>query len=192
MPRKLLRRLLPDRETLGRYALTRRFTPFLMRPELWAIKRSLIAGGLAAGLFSGMIPGPLQMLAAISLAILFRVNLPAAIAGTFCSNPLTILPLYYLAYMIGQWCVGALRAGDMAGSAAFPALPPTDWDSPGLMATAWMNWMLAFGTPLAIGVLLLACLLAVSGYALVQISWRINVLLTVRRRRHARNCRAVV
>ena len=111
MPRKLLRRYLPDRETIGKYEISKRFTPFLKHPELWAIKRNLVAGGLAVGLFCGMIPGPLQMIAAISLAIILRVNLPMAILGTFFTNPLTILPLYWLAYSIGLWCFGEAGAG---------------------------------------------------------------------------------
>lgn len=180
MHRKLLRRFLPDRETLGQYALTRRFAPFLSRHELWAIKRNLIAGGLAVGLFCGMIPGPLQMLAAMSFAVLLRVNLPVAIVGTFLSNPLTIVPLYLVAYAIGQWCIGE------AGASTLPALPATDWEQPRLALSAWSDWMLAFGTPLVTGIVILACLLAITGYALVQVSWRLNVRRAVRRRRNNR------
>lgn len=180
MPRKLLQRYLPDRETIGRYQITRRFTPFLQRPELWAIKRKLVAGGLAVGLFCGMIPGPLQMLAALSLAIVLRVNLPIAVLGTFFTNPLTILPLYLLAYMIGHWCIGE------AGANTMPAFPVTDWDQPSLAFGVWSEWILGFGQPLVVGLLILACLLGIAGYLLVQISWRLNVLHALRRRRYNR------
>jgi len=160
MPRKLLRRYLPDQETIGRFQITRRFTPFLNRPELWAIKRNLVAGGLAVGLFCGMIPGPLQMIAALSLAIALRVNLPVAVIGTFFTNPLTILPLYLLAYMIGQWCIGEDVIGTM------PEFPVTDWVQPGAAFNAWAEWMLGFGQPLVFGLLILACLLG-----LPDMSW---------------------
>lgn len=180
MPRKLLRRYLPDQDTITRYDITRRFTPFLKRAELWTIKRNLIAGGLAVGLFCGMIPGPLQMLAALSLAIVLRVNLPVAVMGTFFTNPLTILPLYLLAFMIGQWCIGD------AGASTMPAFPVTDWNQPGLALSAWSEWTLGFGQPLALGLLILACMLGISGYALVQVGWRLNVLHALRRRRYNR------
>lgn len=180
MPRKLLRRYLPDRETLDRYEITRRFTPFLKRPELWTIKRNLIAGGLAVGLFCGMIPGPVQMLAALSLAIVLRVNLPVAVVGTFFTNPLTILPLYFLAYTIGLWCIG------VPGASALPAFPVSDWNQPGLALGTWSEWMLGFGQPLVLGVFILACMLGFFGYAVVQISWRLNVLHALRRRRYNR------
>lgn len=180
MMRKLLQRWLPDRETLGRYQLTRRFAPFLTHPRLWSIRRSLIAGGLAVGLFCAMIPGPLQMLAAMSLAILFRVNLPVAVLGTFCSNPVTILPLYFVAYLLGQWCLGVEIAHQL------PAFPSSGWDNPAALASAWADWMLAQGAPLATGIVVLACLMAISAYALVQVSWRLNVMRAVWQRRYNR------
>ncbi len=180
MPRKLLQRYLPDQDTIGRYQITKRFTPFLKRPELWTIKRNLIAGGFAVGLFCGMIPGPLQMLAALSLAIVLRVNLPVAVLGTFFTNPLTILPLYLLAYMIGQWCIGDPVASTM------PMFPVTDWKQPGLTLDAWSEWTLGFGQPLVLGLLILACMLSIIGYALVQVGWRLNVFYALRQRRYNR------
>ena len=180
MPRKLLHRFLPDRETLGQYELTRRFAPFLSRPELWAIRRNLIAGGLAIGLFCGMIPGPLQMLAAMSLAILFRVNLPVAVLGTFLSNPFTIVPLYFVAYIIGQWFVGDATASTL------PAFPATDWSQPTLALGTWSDWILSLGAPLVTGILILALGLAIAGYILVQLSWRLNIQRALRRRRYNR------
>jgi uncharacterized protein (DUF2062 family) len=180
MPKKLLQRYLPKRETLGQYQLTRRFAPFLNRIELWSVKRNLIAGGLALGLFCGMIPGPLQMLAAISFAIVLRVNLPAAVLGTCFSNPFTIVPLYMLAYTLGLWCMGD------AGASNLPSFPASDWQHPQLLWSDWSEWLLASGQPLLIGILLLAVLLALAGYILVQVSWRLNVLHALRRRRYNR------
>ena len=53
-------------------------------------------------MFAGLIPGsnPVQFLAASLCAIGFRVNLPIAVFVTLYSNPLTILPLYYAAFLI--------------------------------------------------------------------------------------------
>jgi uncharacterized protein (DUF2062 family) len=178
MPRKLLRRFLPERKSLDRFQFLRHFAPYLNRPELWAIRRNLIAGGLAIGLFCAMIPGPLQMLAAISLAILFRLNLPVAVLGTLVSNPFTIVPLYLVAYVIGQWCNG------MADSATLPALPATDWDQPRLALSLWSEWIMTLGAPLATGIFILALVLAIAGYTLVQLGWRLNIQLALRRRRY--------
>ena len=62
-------------------------------------------------MFTGLIPGsnPVQFTAAALFAVLFRVNLPVAVIVTLYSNPFTIVPLYYLAFKLGQL---ALRDSD--------------------------------------------------------------------------------
>ncbi|PHV10927.1 DUF2062 domain-containing protein [Chitinimonas sp. BJB300] len=181
MPRKLLRRLLPSRETLDNNRFLRRCAPFLTHHNLWHLNRHSVAGGLAVGLASSMIPGPLQMLGATILAVLFRVNLPVAIFGTLFSNPFTIVPLYLLAFGIGRLITGA--SGHPAPIADAPV---TDWANLMGTAHAWMDWMLALGAPLAIGIVALALLLALAGYGLVQLGWRLHVLHALRSRRSRR------
>lgn len=181
MPRKLLRRWLPSRSTLDQHVLLRRFAPFLRHHNLWHLNRHSVAGGLAVGLACGMIPGPLQILSATILAIAFRVNLPVAVFGTLFSNPFTIVPLYLAAYGLGRLF--------SAGSGPVPTIPPapvTDWSQLGASAHAWLDWMLALGTPLAIGIVLLALLLALCGYGVVQLGWRLHVLHALRQRRRLR------
>ncbi|QNM97467.1 DUF2062 domain-containing protein [Chitinimonas koreensis] len=178
MPRKHLRRWLPQRETLERNALLRRCAPFLSHPNLWHLNRHSVAGGLAVGLACGMIPGPFQIAAAIPLAILFRVNLPVAVFGTLFSNPFTIVPLYLAAFAIGNLLTGAGH-----GPVSWPAAPVVDWSQPGASIAAWIGWMTTLGTPLAIGLVALAALLALAGYALARLGWRLHVLHALRQRR---------
>ncbi|GLR15200.1 flagellar biosynthesis protein FlhF [Chitinimonas prasina] len=177
MPRKLLRRWLPDRDTLNRNAFLRRCAPFLTHHNLWHLNRHSVSGGLAVGLACGMIPGPLQMLTATVLSILFRVNLPVAIFGTFFSNPFTIVPLYLAAFGLGRLITGA-----NGGPAHIPPAPETDWSNLAGTVQAWLDWMVTLGTPLAIGIVVLALLLALAGYGAVQLGWRLHV-------RHALHCR---
>ena len=81
-----------------------RFGPWLQHHNLWHLHRRSVAGGVAAGMFAGLIPGsnPVQFTAAALLAIVFRVNLPIAVIVTLYSNPFTIVPLYYAAFKLGQ------------------------------------------------------------------------------------------
>ena len=67
-----------------------------------------MAGGVAAGLFAGLIPGsnPVQFFFAALFAIAFKVNLPVAVVTTLYSNPLTIVPIYIAAYAIGALVTG--------------------------------------------------------------------------------------
>lgn len=181
MPRKLLRRLIPNRETLERNAFLRRCAPWLGHHNLWHLRRRGVAGGLAVGLFASLIPGPLQILTATLLSIAFRVNLPVAVAGTFVSNPLTIVPMYLLAFGLGRFVTGL-----DAGNTRVPPAPEIDWLHLVDTARLWADWMLALGAPLAIGIVVLAVLLAAAGYGAVQLGWRLHVLLALRRRRLAR------
>ena len=60
------------------------------------------AKGLAIGVFSGCFPFfGLQTLIGLFLAKLFKANLFLAAVGTWISNPLTYVPLYYFNYKVG-------------------------------------------------------------------------------------------
>ncbi len=115
MARKFLRRYLPDGDAVRgdkRLAWLERW-PWLNHPNLWHLNRDSVAGGFAIGLFSGLVPGPLQMLVAALLAIPLKKNLPVALVTTLYTNPFTIAPLYLLAYGYGRLLLGA---GDAAGA----------------------------------------------------------------------------
>ena len=62
-----------------------------------------IAFGVAIGL---VIPVGLQSMVSIPLAIFFRCNLILTLVGTLISNPVTLVPLYYIAYHIGTRLTG--------------------------------------------------------------------------------------
>jgi len=76
---------------------------------LWAQEGSpgQRARGLAAGIFCGCFPFfGLQTLLGIALATLVRGNHLLAAAGTWISNPLTYVPLYWFNYRLGCWLLG--------------------------------------------------------------------------------------
>lgn len=63
-----------------------------------------IALGAAIGMFVGFMPIiPLQSLATIILAFIFRANKVAAFFFTFISNPVTMVPFYIMLYKVGDW-----------------------------------------------------------------------------------------
>jgi uncharacterized protein len=173
MPRKFFRRLLyrylPDPERVRSSRVVAAFGPALKHPNLWHLNRRSVSGAVAIGLFAGLVPGPLQMLTAAVLAVPLRKNLPVALVVTLYTNPFTIVPLYALAYAYGR----LLIPGEHPAPASF------DIDS-----------LLALGKPLAVGLLALACTLAVLGYAAVQIAWRAYVVAAWRARARRRRARA--
>ena len=65
------------------------------------------ARGLAAGVLTGCYPVfGLQIVLGIGLASLVRGNHLLAVVGTWISNPLTSLPLYWFNYQVGCWLLG--------------------------------------------------------------------------------------
>ena len=179
MPRKLIKKYLPSHESVRNNKHIARFGGFLQHPNLWHLNRRSVAGGVAVGMFSGLVPGPLQMLTAALIAIPLRVNLPVALATTLYTNPFTIGPLYVLAYLIGRLVIGAERS-------VLAPPPEVLWSDPAASFDAFLHWVLGMGTPLAVGLVTLALGRAALGYASVQIGWRAHALHAWRKRRQAR------
>ena len=173
MMRRRLKRWLPDIDKLRENRLLGVFGELLWHPALWHLNRRSVAGGFAAGLFCGLIPGPLQMLGAAICAIKLRVNLPVALATTLYTNPFTIVPLYILAYQLG--CLL------LPGNEVMPPAPVLSIDVNASLASIAL-WAGALGKPLFVGLPLLATLLAACGYGLVRFGWGIHLRLAWRRR----------
>ena len=181
MPRKHFRKYLPSHAAITGNRLIARFGPRLRHHNLWHLHRRSVAGGVAVGLFAGLIPGPLQIIGGVLLSVLFRVNLPVAAITTIYTNPLTIVPLYFVAYHYGALVTGSSGGGGTAISAFSTAgLPWYQW------LPALLDWMAALGKPLAVGLPLLGLTLAAAGYLAVDIAWKLYVRLAWRRRRQRR------
>jgi uncharacterized protein (DUF2062 family) len=174
--RKRIRKFLPDHEAIRSNPWLARFANTLLHPRLWDLNRRSAAGAVAAGMFCGLIPGPLQMLGAAICAVIFRVNLPLAMLTTIYTNPFTIVPLYVVAFAIGQW---------VSPGQGKSFVPPPEWGDESFLT--WVrtltDWMLGLGTPLALGLVLLASGLALAGYGLVRVAWRIYLVRAWHRRR---------
>ena len=182
--RRWLRRLLPDHQSICANRWLAPFANSLLHPRLWHLNRHSVAGGIAAGLFCGLIPGPLQMVGAAICAVIFRVNLPLAMLTTVYTNPFTIVPLYVVAFAIGQWVLG---------SNGHFLTPP---EMEGASFSAWLaeisQWMVGLGTPLALGLVLLASGLAVLGYGVTRAAWRLHLIYRWRQRANHRQTASAI
>ncbi|MBM3347242.1 MAG: DUF2062 domain-containing protein [Betaproteobacteria bacterium] len=181
MPRKFFRKYLPSHESVRENRYFSRFGRFLHHPNLWHLNRHSVAGGVAVGLFAGLVPGPLQMLTAAILAVPLRVNLPVALLMTLYTNPVTIGPLYVLAFGIGS-----LLLEDGNG---FTTPPAFDFMQFSESVEIYLRWVLSLGKPLFVGLVALAVLLGVLGYFAVQAGWRLHVVHSWRRRARERRAR---
>ncbi len=172
MPRKYFRKYLPDPDAVRSSRMVAAFGAWLQHPNLWHLNRRSVSGAVAIGLFSGLVPGPLQMLTALLLAIPLKRNLPVALIVTLYTNPFTIVPLYVLAYAYGR----LLLPGEYG---AFPASLEVSWTNIGEV-------LMLLGKPLAAGLIALACTLAAIGYVAVQLAWRTWVIMAWRARARRR------
>jgi uncharacterized protein (DUF2062 family) len=169
MPRKFFRKYLPDAQTVRSRRLVAPFARWLHHPNLWCLNRRSVPGAFAIGLFAGLIPGPFQMLGALLLAVPLKKNIPVALFTTLYTNPLTIVPLYLIAYQYGAWMLGREPAG---------TITPFEMDWSDWIGSMQMmvHWCLSLGKPLALGLVALALTLAAAGYLAVRIGWRLYVV----------------
>ena len=169
MPKKLIKRWMPDHGKLRDHKSLRMFGSRLHDPNLWHFNRRSVSGGLALGVFVAFIPLPIQMLLAAALSLLLRVNLPLAVAAVWLTNPLTMPPIFYISYKVGNWVLHSWPL-----NLFFELSPAKDlmWRSLG-----------AYAGPMLLGSLLLGIVLAAVTYGVIRLAWRLQVAAQVRQRK---------
>ncbi len=166
MPRKFLRRILPSQATIRKQWFLRPFNALLHDPALWATHRRNVLRAMALGIFICFIPFPIHTALAAVTALYFRVNVPVAILASWISNPLTFGPMYYGAYRLGVFLLGA--SAD-AGPAQFSG---GELDSP--LHDIWQ--------PLLLGCLVLGFGIAMIAYWVLNRLWVWQVRKRIRSR----------
>jgi uncharacterized protein (DUF2062 family) len=175
MPRKLLKRWLPDHQRVREHRHLQVFGVLMHDANLWHLNRRSVAGAFAVGLFVAFIPIPFQMVVAAAGAILVRVNLLVAVALVWVTNPITMPPFFYAAYRLGTALLGT---------------PPHPFHFE--LSFAWLsNELGTIWAPLLLGCLVLGAASATVGYLLVRALWRIIVVRDWRRRKHRRKTQPV-
>ncbi len=173
MPRKLIKRYIPDRDKIREHKHLKCFGTLLHDPNLWHLNRRSVSGAFALGLFCAFIPIPFQMLLAAALAIFLRVNLPISVSLVWVTNPITIPPMYYFAYKVGAWILNE----------------PTYELSFELSMEWLMGELVAIWQPFLLGCLILGVLSGLTGFVAIRIFWRFHIIQYMKRRRLRRKRR---
>ena len=106
MPRRLLKKLCPSPDALQKRWYLRVFGERIADPRLWTLHRRAVTAAFGAGLAICFIPLPVHLIAAALIAIAWRINLPAMYGTTLLVNPVTCVPVYYIAYRVGATLLG--------------------------------------------------------------------------------------
>ena len=155
MPRKFLKRFMPDPHEIKNNKVLSIFGSLLHDPNLWHMNRRSIAGAFMVGLFFAWWPVPFQMALAAGGAILLRTNLPMSVAVVWITNPLTMPPMFYFAYVVGTWIIDVPEV-------PFVMELSIDW----LMSELSVIWK-----PFLTGCLVLAVISSAAGYFVMNYVW---------------------
>ncbi len=160
-----IKHLLPSHDEIVRNKCLRFLESHLRDKNLLHFNRRSVSRATAIGLFCALLPMPFEMLPAAAGAIMFSANLPLSLAWVWISNPLTWIPLYTPAYLLGAWLLNV---------EAVPLQQITLGMVGTQLAALWL------------GCLIVGSVLSVIGFWLVRLLWRIKVIniWRDRRRRH--------
>lgn len=172
---------LPTAQSIQENRYLKPFSRYLHHHALWQFNRRSVAGGVAVGLFFGILMPVAQILFSAVGAIIFRVNLPVAAFATFVTNPFTFPPIYYAAYKLGAFLTGKYEteadaavaqveevvAAEVGEKVAAQQTDVVHW------ADLVVEWVQSVGGPLIVGLLVLAVASAAAGYFLVGGIWRV-------------------
>jgi uncharacterized protein (DUF2062 family) len=170
MPKKLLKKIAPSANTIKQQKCLGFLGKALHSPLLWHLNRHSVALAFSIGFFMMWVPLPSQMVLAALAAILVRANLPISISLVWITNPITIPPMFYFAYLLGAKVIG---------QEPMKMEFQLNWE--------WFSTHLSHSwEPFLLGCLILAVISSLVGYIGIKLVWRLHILkkLQERRRKH--------
>lgn len=159
MPKKLIKKFLPDPKMLKDHKHLKIFGRLIHDPNLWHLNRYSVATAFSVGFFFAFVPVPFQMVLAAAVAIVVHANLPISVALVWLTNPITMPPIFYFAYRLGAWILGH---------------PPQKFKF-----EASMDWLIesmkTIGPAFLFGCFVCGVFLAVTSNIAVRLIWRYSV-----------------
>jgi uncharacterized protein len=170
MPRRTIRRLLPQPHAIRDHKSLRLVNARLHDPNLWHLNRHSVSVAAFVGLFAAFLPVPMQMLIAAAGAIWLRCNITLAVALVWLTNPLTMPAVFYATYRLGAWLMGIPAQVD-------------DFE----FSIEWLQQSLQdIWAPLWLGSVVSGLVLGALAYLAMRMVWRVGVQMKWRARQRAR------
>lgn len=169
MPRRVFKRLNRRRHEWRESRFLQPFRTLLEDPVYWSLNRRSVTRAFAIGLFICCSPLPLHPVIAALAALALRINVPVAIATVFVNNPITMVPIYFVAYWLGSFLLG------------MPMQPFTfqfssDW---------FFNDLLPVWKPFVLGCFVLGLLASLTGYIVLGALWHLSLVIKYHKRKGA-------
>jgi uncharacterized protein (DUF2062 family) len=161
---KLIHKFIPDHDVIKRHKSLQFLGDKLHEPNLWHLNRRSVAKAFAVGLFCAWIPTPTQMAFAAIGAIYFRSNIPLSVGLVWITNPITMPPLFYFAYLVGLY---------------FLHLPAASFSLDALLSGDILF-------PFLTGCLIVGMVCSLAGYMGIDYFWRYHVAKKWAARKEAR------
>ncbi len=171
MPKKALKSIMPNAARIREIKSLQSLGEWIYEPNLWHLNRYSASMAFFVGLFVAFIPIPGQMPVAALIAMLVRCNLPLSVCLVWITNPVTMPPLFFMAYQVGALLID-VPVGKMEFELSF------DWLGSQL-ADIWQ--------PFLLGCLVCALFFGSLGYFVISLlwRWRVSVQWNARKRRRA-------
>lgn len=158
---------MPDESKLKQHKHLSWLGSHLHEPNLWHLNRKSVSRAFMVGLFCAFLPIPFQMVAAAVLAIFVRSNLPISIGLVWVTNPITMPPIFYFAYLVGDFFIGS-----------------SDQSIEFEMSMEWLTKSLSLiWWPLLFGSVICGIVFGILGYLCIQWFWTWHVGRSWKRRR---------
>ena len=170
MPRKFFKRISPSVETLTKQKCLGFLGKSLYDPMLWRLNRHSVSLAFAIGLFMMWVPFPSQMAYAAVTAVYLRAHVAISVALVWVTNPITIPPMFYFAYLCGAQLLGH-QPVTMEFELSW------DWFSHNLS----QSW-----EPFLLGCFVMAVFSALAGFLTIKLIWRLHIIRRLKERSQAR------
>jgi uncharacterized protein len=167
MPRQLFVKFRPVAAKLRESWYFRILGPRVTDPRLWSVNRRAITTAFGTAIAISFVPLPAHLLIGLAAAIIWRLNIPTIVGTLLLLNPLTAVPIYYIAYR-----AGVLLLGQTPGRFAFEL----SWN--------WLqNGLGSIWKPFLVGCLVCSVISGYLAYRLLEVMWRISAVNRLNARR---------
>ncbi|MEJ2531517.1 MAG: DUF2062 domain-containing protein [Halioglobus sp.] len=170
MPKKTLKSIVPSRARMREIKSLHILGDWIYAGNLWHINRYSTSMAFFIGLFVAFMPVPGQMVIAALLAVLLNCNLPLSVCLVWITNPVTMPPIFFLAYKLGALLIGV-------------PVEPLGFE----LSFHWLTHRLAsIWQPFLLGCLLCSLFFGSLGYFVINMLWRWRVVRHLRERKQRR------